>query len=105
MIKLLSGVLAIAAAVSVSAAGQATANTIWTFPYKGVPYAVPHDHAKRANSSSKIGRKVVHAQARVVAANQNDGGTLVAHHKPPYHDGLPKPPRSEERDFGARANA
>ncbi len=45
--------LSIAAAVlTLAAAGQAQAATEWRFPYKGAPYAAPHDHGKNAGQSA-----------------------------------------------------
>ncbi len=35
-----------AAIGSATLIGGAQANTIWRYPYKSTPYAVPHDHAK-----------------------------------------------------------
>lgn len=74
--------------------GQATANTVWVFPYKGTPYAVPHDHGKQANTSLKTKKKAARENARDRFAA--DRAIVIAHHKPGYHDGLPRTPRSEE---------
>lgn len=94
MIKSLASALALA--VTVAIAGPAAANTIWAFPYKAPPYSVPHDHAKRANKPAQLG-----SNART--ARQSGSAMTIAHHKPPYHDGLPKPPRSNDPDISPRA--
>lgn len=48
--------IAALALVSGALVGQAQANTEWRFPYKGVPYAVPHDHAKSAKGTVAVVR-------------------------------------------------
>lgn len=65
-------------------AGQAQAHTQWRYPYKGAPYAVPHDHHNHARTGSK----------RLCRLGESTSvtGIVVAHHKPPYHDGLPRKP-------------
>lgn len=55
--------LAAAALVTGSIVGQAQADVVWRFPYKGTPYAVPHEH----NSRVAIGQttrksRAVHAR-------------------------------------------
>lgn len=54
--------LAIAALSSATLAGGAQAETIWRFPYKGMPYAVPHDHGKKvvAKVAMKPAERHVH---------------------------------------------
>lgn len=38
--------IATAAISSSTLIGGAQADTIWRYPVKGTPYAIPHDHAK-----------------------------------------------------------
>lgn len=97
MIKPLASALALA--ITFAVAGPAAANTIWAFPYKAPPYSVPHDHAKRANKPAQVGDNATRA------SRQSGSAMIIAHHKPPYHDGVPKPPRSEEPDIGPRATS
>lgn len=102
MIQPLVVAAAIAAVAMTSTVNQATANTVWVFPYKGAPYAVPHDHGKQVNTPVKT-KKVVRQKARDrIAANE---AIVIAHHKPGYHDGLPRTPRSEQPEVLSRATA
>lgn len=97
MSRPLAGTIALAVAAAI--AGPAAANTIWALPYKAPPYSVPHDHAKP--TPAQVGRNGGEKRAAADAG----ASMIIAHHKPPYHDGLPRPPRSEERDVGPRATA
>lgn len=56
-------ILSIAAAAVASTAlmGGAQANTIWRFPHKSMPYAVPHDHAKVSINKVAVKSAVRHA--------------------------------------------
>lgn len=103
MLKPLVGALALAAVAMSSGIGQAEANTVWVFPYKGAPYAVPHDHSKQANTPLKAQKKAIREKARDrYVANE---AIVIAHHKPGYHDGLPRTPRSEEPEVQPRSMA
>ncbi|MBR2537301.1 MAG: hypothetical protein IKE66_14625 [Hyphomicrobium sp.] len=77
------------AALTLSAgmfAGQAQAHTMWRIPPKGgAPYAVPHEHYKPAVRSNSV-RKHMHRQGAIAYKPE----IVVAHHKSPYHDGLPR---------------
>lgn len=79
------------AALTLSAgvfAGQALAHTEWRFPPKGgAPYAVPHEHYKPAVRSNTM-RKNMHRHGAIADVS----AIVIAHHKPPYHDGLPRTP-------------
>jgi len=46
--------IATAAISSATLAGGAQASTIWRYPFKSAPYAVPHDHAKPLAASLTI---------------------------------------------------
>lgn len=53
-----------AAALLVGTAGQAQADTIWRYPFKGAPYAVPYEHNDRVALGQKTSKsKAVHARA------------------------------------------
>jgi hypothetical protein len=55
--------LAAAALLTGTVAGQAQADTIWRFPYKGAPYAVPHEHNGRIAIGQNTRKpKAVHAR-------------------------------------------
>lgn len=95
MFKPLVGALVLGTVAMSGAVGQAEANTVWVFPYKGAPYAVPHDHTKQANTPLKLKKKAARENARDHQAAANEA-IVIAHHKPGYHDGLPRMPRSEE---------
>jgi hypothetical protein len=110
--------LAAAALLTGTVAGQAMAEPVWRFPYKGAPYAVPHEHndrvsaaPKKTKHASKRGHQdAEHSQVRglapsvpqlekqtsrasrnVSAASSPERAEIVlAHHKPGYHDGLPR---------------
>lgn len=67
-------------------AGQAQAHTMWRFPPKGgAPYVVPHEHYKPAVRSNSV-RKHMHRHGAIADKPE----IVIAHHKPPYHDGLPR---------------
>jgi hypothetical protein len=71
-------------AVTLAASGAAAqAHTVWRFPFKSAPYAVPHQHYKPAVRSNTV-RNHRHGAIADVSA------IVIAHHKPPYHDGLPR---------------
>lgn len=54
--------LAAAALLTGTVVGQAQAEAVRRFPYKGAPYAVPHEHNGRvALSQDARKRKAVHA--------------------------------------------
>lgn len=73
-------------AVTLAASGAAAqAHTIWRFPFKSAPYAVPHQHYKPAVRSN-TGRKHMHRHGAIADVS----AIVIAHHKPPYHDGLPR---------------
>lgn len=56
--------LAAAALLTGTIAGQAQAHTVWRFPYKAAPYAVPHEHNNRVALGQKTSKsKAVHARA------------------------------------------
>lgn len=93
MFKPLVVAAALAAVAMTGAVDQATANTVWV--YKGTPYAVPHDHGKQADTL-KTKKKAAREKAR--DRFSASGAIVIAHHKPGYHDGLPRTPRSEEPD-------
>jgi len=115
--------LAAAALLTGTVAGQAQAETVWRFPYKGAPYAVPHEHNDRVSKAWKLAKQT--SKQRIVQHRQSNpslggraGSTLrmqaitgktstlslkvshavptdmsaivLAHHKPGYHDGLPR---------------
>ena len=103
MFKPLVVAAALAAVAMTGAVNQATANTVWVYPYKGTPYAVPHDHGKQANTPLKTKKKTSRQNARDRFAV--DSAIVIAHHKPGYHDGLPRTPRSEEPEGLYRSTA
>jgi|JRYL01.1.fsa_nt_gb hypothetical protein len=110
--------LAAAALLTSTVAGQVMAEPVWRFPYKGAPYAVPHEHndrvsiaSKKAKQASKRGhhdaqhsqvrgpapsvpaleKQTSRASLKVSAATSPDRPEIVlAHHKPGYHVGLPR---------------
>lgn len=90
MIKSSATSLVLTAVVLLAAGGQAAAHTLWAFPYKRAPYAMPHDHA--TPSKTMMLRKT---SAQEETPAERRGEIVIAHHKPPYHDGLPRMPRSE----------
>lgn len=51
-----------AAIGSTTLIGAAQANTIWRYPVKSTPYAVPHDHAKplAAKIAAKPAKRHLH---------------------------------------------
>jgi hypothetical protein len=53
--------LAAIALLTGTVAGQAMAGSVWRFPYKGAPRAVPHEHNDRVSAASK---KAKHASKR-----------------------------------------
>lgn len=56
--------LAVAALLTGAVVGQAQAEPVWRFPYKGAPYAVPHEHNDRVALGQKTSKsKAVHARA------------------------------------------
>lgn len=105
-------------------AGQAQADPVWHFPFKGAPYATKDDNArvthvwKSTEQGAKQREHYVQSRksnpslgARAGATPQMRGFTskasrpsqkvsqapsadqpaiVVAHHKPGYHDGLPR---------------
>jgi hypothetical protein len=101
MLKPFVGALALSAVAMANVVGQAEANSVWAFPFKGTPYAVPHDHTKQANTPLKLKKKAAGETARDRYAVS--GAIVIAHHKPGYHDGLPRSPRSEEPEVLSRA--
>ncbi|KAB2943553.1 MAG: hypothetical protein K8F92_08730 [Hyphomicrobium sp.] len=102
MFKPLVVAAALAAVAMAGAVNQATANTVWVYPYKGTPYAVPHDHGKQADTL-KTNKKAAREKAR--DRFSASGAIVIAHHKPGYHDGLPRTPRSEEPEDLLRSTA
>lgn len=52
--------IATAAIASATLIGGAQASTIWRFPHKSAPYAVPHDHVKSQGAAPVV----VHRTAR-----------------------------------------
>lgn len=104
--------------------GQAQAHTEWRYPFKGAPYAVPHEHSAGTTNIRKATNLSERAmdQRSTLLAHRNTGHNLgpcgilpcprkpegvapkrigqpvkaapqaivVAHHKPGYHDGLPR---------------
>lgn len=101
MLKPLVAALALSAVAMAGVVGQAEANTVWAFPYKGAPHAVRHDHTIQANTPLKLKKKAARENARGRFAA--GGAIVIAHHKPGYHDGLPRMPRSEEPEVLSRA--
>ena len=87
----LTSALAALALVAGFSAGQAQAHTEFRFPFKGAPYAVPHTHNETTTSAQK---KFKQRAARKYQRSfvVNDAAIVVAHHKPGYHDGLPRTP-------------
>ena len=82
-------------------AGQAQAHTMWRFPPKGgARYAVPHEHYKPAVRSNTV-RKHMHRHGAIAEAS----AIVIAHHKPPYHDGLPRtsPPTVPQPKKGGKS--
>lgn len=47
-------------------AGLAQAGPVWHFPYKGAPYAVPHDHQDRLNEKLRLKSLTQKESQRVV---------------------------------------
>ncbi len=87
---LTSALAALTLVVGLSA-GQAQAHTEWRYPYKGAPYAVPHGHNDSVtNAPKKMKQKAARKSQRSFVVN--DAAIIVAHHKPGYHDGLPRTP-------------
>lgn len=73
-------------AVTLAASGAvAHAHTVWRFPFKSAPYAVPHEHHKPAVRSNSV-RKHMHRHGAIADKPE----IVIAHHKSPYHDGLPR---------------
>lgn len=105
--------VAAAALVTGTLAGPAMAEAVWRYPYKGTPYSVPHEHnegvsSERKGPVSKPGHR--HEQgstqdkrtreSRGAAAKTSSVATpavVLAHHKPGYHDGLPREGSPEDR--------
>ena len=79
----------LAAAVLVGLfAGPGQASTVWQFPYKGAPFAKPHDRAHTHKSVQALPDRKLKQQpgiAQPLAIGER--GIVVAHHKPPYHGG------------------
>lgn len=72
-------------------AGQAQAHTEWGFPFKGTLYAVPHtDNGSATIAPKKLKQKALRKSQRSFVVNR--AAIVVAHHKPGYHDGLPRTP-------------
>jgi len=72
-------------------AGQAQAHTEWRYPFKGAPHAVPHTHNNSVTTApKKLKQKALRKSQRSFVVN--DAAIVVAHHKPGYHDGLPRMP-------------
>ena len=70
-------------------AGHAQAHTEFRFPFKSAPYAVPHtDNDSATIAPKKLKQKTLRKSQRSFAVN--DAAIIVAHHKPGYHDGLPR---------------
>ncbi|MGD9806807.1 MAG: hypothetical protein AB7U78_25795 [Hyphomicrobiaceae bacterium] len=89
--------IAAVAVVSGILTGPAYASTVWHFPYKATPFAMSHESEK----STAINPNVRGTKHRDLAALAGVGMTL-AHHKPPYHGGVPRSPRAHQ---GARDTA
>ncbi|MBA4132856.1 MAG: hypothetical protein C0519_15705 [Hyphomicrobium sp.] len=90
-------------AVTLAASGAAAhAHTVWRFPFKSAPYAVPHEHHKPAVRSNTV-RKHMHRHGAIAEAS----AIVIAHHKPPYHDGLPRtsPPTVPQPKKGGNSAA
>lgn len=88
------------AAVGVAAGiltGPVQASTVWHSPYKAAPFAMSHERPK----STAINPELPRAMHRGRAAHAGVGMTF-AHHKPPYHGGVPRSPGANE---GARDTA
>lgn len=102
MLKPMIGALVLGVAVVSGSIGQAYANTVWAYPYKGTPISVPHDHGK-ITRSAKTKKVTTMRSSREGAAIS--GTIVIAHHKPPYHDGLPRPPRGQQPDELLQATA
>jgi hypothetical protein len=84
-------------------AGQAQAHTMWRFPPKGgAPYVVPHEHYKPAVRSNSV-RKHMHRHGAIADKPE----IVIAHHKAPYHDGLPRtsPPTVPQPKKGGNSAA
>jgi hypothetical protein len=79
--------LAVAAGIL---AGPVQASTVWHFPYKAAPFAMSHERPKLKAINPKP-RETKHRDR----ASVGSGGMAVAHHKPPYHNGVPKSPPVE----------
>jgi hypothetical protein len=115
--------LAAAALLVGTVAGQAQADPVWHFPFKGAPYATNDQNARvthvgksikqaakqrehyaqsRQSNPSLGGRagstppmrgltsKASRPSQKVSQAPSADQPAIVAHHKPGYHDGLPR---------------
>lgn len=82
------------AAVAVAAgilAGPVQASTVWHFPYKAAPFAMSHERPKSTAINPKLQGTKHRDRAALLGA-----GTRVAHHKPPYHGGVPRSPQVHE---------
>lgn len=87
----LTSALAALTLVAGFSAGQAQAHTEWRYPFKGAPYAVPHTHNDSVTTApKKLKQKALRKSQRSFVVN--DAAIVVAHHKPGYHDGLPRTP-------------
>lgn len=88
---------AIVALVVGGIVGQAEARTVWHLPYKGAPYATTAPD--RGDSAATI-REGLRKQARKSqhSAVADNSAIVVAHHKPGYHDGLPRNPKPRSTD-------
>jgi hypothetical protein len=83
----------------------AQAHTIWRFPYKGAPYAVPHEHKGSVAVTGKA-KSLLRRTYKRSSVVENPA-IVVAHHKQPYHDGLPRTsgPRSPDTRRSGKTGA
>lgn len=87
----ITSALAALTVVAGLSAGQAQAQTEFRFPFKGAPYAVPHtDNDSAKTAPKKLKQKAARKSQRSFVVN--DAAIIIAHHKPGYHDGLPRTP-------------
>ncbi len=92
----ISKISAIAVAAGILA-GPVQASTVWHFPYKAAPFAMSHERPKSTAINPKL-RGIKHRdRAALVGVSMT-----LAHHKPPYHGGVPRSPQAHE---GARDTA
>lgn len=97
MISNISKITTVVAVAAGILAGPVQASTVWHFPYKAAPFAMSHERPKLKAINPKL-RGIKHRDRAVLVG----AGMTVAHHKPPYHGGVPRSPQAQE---GARDTA